>query len=326
IVANHTAWDNVMMDHKAYYKQDDAGHVISPHPDWADVAGLNYANPETRKYMREMMDYWVREFRLDGLRCDAAGELPTDFWEEVRGDLDRIHPGIFLLAEASKPELLVRAFDVDYAWPMMATLNRVLMEGAGAGDLRRTWEEERKAFPPGALHLRCTDNHDEARAVSRFGWNGALASSAMMLTLDGVPLLYNGMEVGDATESGDPALFERVPVFWQPKGRESFRAAYRQLIALRHQHPALRGGAVEWLENSAPRDVVSFLRRAPGEEMVTVVNFSNRPVAAAIQVAHAGDFAPVLSGGAKGDERPPVLPGLALDAYEWIVLRRALPP
>ena len=327
VVANHTAWDSVMMEHPGYYKQDGEGHVISPHPDWADVAGLNYANPETRRYMREMMQYWVREFQLDGLRCDAAGELPTDFWEEVRGDLDKIHPGIFLLAEASKPELLVRAFDVDYAWPMMAMLNRVLMEGAGAGELRRTWEgDERRSFPQGALHLRCTDNHDEARAVSRFGWNGALASSAMMLTLDGVPLLYNGMEVGDATESGDPALFEKVPVFWQPKGRDSFRETYRQLIALRHQHPALRGGTVEWLENSATQNVVSFLRGGPGEELVTVVNFSNRPQQVTIQVAHAGEFAPVLSGGAKADERPAVLPSLNLGAFEWIVFRRPAAP
>jgi glycosidase len=168
IVANHTAWDSVMLSHPAYYKQDGEGHVLSPHPEWADVAGLNYGNPETGRYMREMMDYWVREFRLDGLRCDDAGDVPTPFWEEVRGDLDKIRPGIFLLAEASKPELLVHAFDMDYAWPMMAALNRVLMEGASADELRRTWEDdEQKAFPRGALHLRCTDNHDEARAISR---------------------------------------------------------------------------------------------------------------------------------------------------------------
>jgi glycosidase len=220
---------------------------------------------------------------------------------------------------------MVRAFDADYAWPMMATLNRVLMEGAGAGELRRTWEEEeRRAFPRGTVHLHCTDNHDEAWAISRFGWNGALASSAMMLALDGVPLLYNGMEVGDATESGDPALFERVPIFWQPKGRDSFRETYRQLIALRREHPALRGGSVDWLGNSAPGNVVSFLRKGPGEEMVVIVNFSNRPQAVDVQVAHAGGFSAILRGGNAMDGRPPVLPSPALGAYGWAIFRRAL--
>jgi glycosidase len=327
IVANHTAWDSVMLSHPDYYKQDAAGHVISPHPDWADVAGLNYNNPETSKYMRAMMQYWVREFQLDGLRCDAAGEVPTRFWEDVRRDMDKIRPGVFLLAEASKPELLVHAFDADYAWPMLATLNRVLMEGAPAGDLRRTWDdEEQKAFPRGALHLRCTDNHDEARAISRFGWKGALAASAMMFTLDGVPLLYNGMEVGDATESGDPALFEKVPIFWQPKQRDSFRGIYTQLIALRHQHPCLRGGEVAWLENTAPQNVVSFLRRDRAEELVTVVNFSNRPQAVSIRVEHGGEFSPVLRSGPAVVGPLLALPDLALGAYEWVVYRRPLSP
>ena len=101
----------------------------------------------------------------------------------------------------------------------------------------------------------------------------------MMFTLDGVPLLRNGMEVGDTTESGDPALFEKPAIFWQPKQRDQFRETYRQLIALRHAHAARRSGAVVWLENPAPQNLVSFLGRRDGEEFVTVVNFANRPQA-----------------------------------------------
>ncbi len=327
IVANHTAWDSVMMSNPGYYKQGADGHVIPPHPEWADVAALNYANPETRRYMRDMLQYWAREFQLDGFRCDVASEVPTDFWEDVRQDLERIRPGLFLLAEASKPELLVHAFDADYAWPMLATLNKVLMEGAPAREIRRTWEEsEQAAFPRGALHLRFTDNHDEARAVSRFGWNAALAASAVMFTLDGVPLLYNGMEVGDASESGDPALFEKVPIFWAPKQRESFRGSYGRLIALRHAHPALNGGSVAWLENSAPQNVVSFLRRGGDEEFVTVANFSNRPQAAAVQVENAGEFNLELKSGAPEGGVKAGLPDVALGAYEWRIYRRTLKP
>jgi hypothetical protein len=37
---------------------------------------------------------------------------------------------------------------------------------------------------------------------------GALATQALVFTLDGVPMFYNGMEAGDVTESGAPALFE----------------------------------------------------------------------------------------------------------------------
>jgi glycosidase len=324
IVANHTAWDSVMMSHPEYYKQDSAGHVVSPHPGWSDVAGLNYANPETRRYMIAMMEYWVREFHVDGFRCDVAAEVPTDFWEELRQHLDRVRPGIFLLAESDKPELLLKAFDADYAWKMMAALNKVLMDGAPASELRRTWEEKEKAaFPRGTLHLRCSDNHDEARAVSRFGWKGALASSAMMMTLDGIPLIYNGMEVGDSSESGDPALFEKVPMLWQPKQRDSFRPTYTALVALRHRHPALCTGPVIWLENSAPGNVVSFLRRSEGEEVVTLVNFSNRPQAVSVQLDDAAKFSLLLGPGPRtaGAES---LPAASLGAFQWLIFGRTL--
>ena len=143
--------------------------------------------------------------------------VPTSFWEEARAELTKVKPDIMLLAEASKPDLLVKAFDIDYAWPLHGALNNVLLNGAPASELKRSWDESREQFPRGSLHLRISDNHDEARAVARFSINGALASSALMFSLDGVPLLYNGMEVGDASESGDPALFGRSPFSGTPK-------------------------------------------------------------------------------------------------------------
>ena len=98
--------------------------------------------------------------------------------------------------------------------------------------------------------MRISDDHDEARAIARYGIHGALAASALMFTLDGVPLLYNGMEVGDATESGDPALFDKLPIFWNPKERPPLRDIYRDLIQLRKKYPALRNNRSTWLHNS----------------------------------------------------------------------------
>ena len=57
-----------------------------------------------------------------------------------------------MLAEASKPELLVKAFDIDYSWPLLATMNDVLMRSAPASKIRDSWEESRRHFPK----MRCT--------------------------------------------------------------------------------------------------------------------------------------------------------------------------
>lgn len=326
IVANHTAWDSVMLQHPEYYKRDAEGRVIPPNPDWTDVAGLDYRNPATGRYMTDMLKYWIREFDLDGFRCDVAGEVPTDFWENARQELEAIKPGLFLLAEASKPDLLVHAFDSDYAWPMLGAMNRVLMEGAPATEIERTWRTEEQAkFPAGSRHLRFTDNHDEPRAIARFGWRAALAASIMTYSLDGLPLVYNGMEVGDTSESGDPALFEKVGIFWHPKQREHFRATYREYFAFRRDHPALTGTEVDWLENSASRDVVSFARADRLEQLVVVVNLSNRPVHVAVKTAGPEGYVQALPRTAKAAETTD-LTSLSLEAFEWRIYRRPQAP
>jgi cyclomaltodextrinase len=323
IVANHTAWDSVMMKHPEFYKQDASGKITPPVPEWTDVAGLNYENAALRHYMLDMLKHWIdpATFDLDGFRCDVASMVPTSFWEQARAELARVKPDIMMLAEASKPELLLKAFDLDYSWPLHGTLNNVLLNGAPASELKRSWEESRQQFPKGAMHLRISDNHDEARAVARFSVKGALAASALMFSLDGVPLLYNGMEAGDATESGDPALFEKLPIFWHPKERPPLRDIYRDLAKLRREHPAFRNDRVVWLRNSDEADLVTFMRLEDKDEFVVVVNFSNRPVIGRVEVMHDEEFQPLKIAGMPDAPRS-AFPLFRLNGFEFRICHR----
>jgi cyclomaltodextrinase len=336
IVANHTSWDSVMMKWPEFYEHDASGHITYPH-DWSDVAELNYGNPQLRRYMSDMLKYWIREFDLDGFRCDVAEEVPTDFWENTRAELDQLKPDIVMLAEGHRPELLLKAFDFDYSWPLHNALTNVLQGRSRASDLRSEWDKEFKEWPRGSLHLRFSDNHDERRAIARFGEPAALAASALMFTLDGVPLLYNGMEVGDTTESGAPALFEKLPIFWPiAERRPEFRRFYKQIMALRRSSKALRRGALEWLPNSDESRVLTYIRRAADEEVLVAVNLSNRPFFGAVEVgspAGFGDVTPDVGPPLPPDAPAPEqsarkravgLPVLALDAWGYRIFRRPL--
>jgi glycosidase len=324
LVANHTAWDSVMMTNKNFYKQDADGNIISPEPGWSDVAGLNYTNQPLRAYMIAMMKYWIQTCDVDGFRCDVAWGVPKDFWEQARATLEKTKPDIIMLAEASQPDLLTNAFDIDYGWPLLHALNHVLLDGAPASKLHAAWEESLRRFPTNSLHLRISDDHDESRAVARFGIRGALAASALMFTLDGVPLLYNGMEVGDATESGDPALFDKLPIFWNPKERPPLREIYHGLIQLRRQNPAFCNHRVRWLPNSDETDLVTFLRRDAGNEFVVVINFSNRPVSGQVEVQNSGEFKPVPMPGMPAAPAHD-FPRFHLGGFAWRIYHRPVP-
>jgi glycosidase len=167
-----------------------------------------------------------------------------------------------------------------------------------------------------------SDNHDQARAVACFGVPGALAASALMFTLNGVPLIYNGMEVGDATESGDPALFEKVPIFWQPKGRPPLRDIYRDLIKIRKQYAAFRTDKVTWVNNSDDSELVSFLRSDGKDEFLVTINLSSRPIAARLDVGRTDDFEPVKITGLENSNTNPVA-DLHLNGYEWRIYHRS---
>jgi glycosidase len=117
-----------------------------------------------------------------------------------------------MLAEADDPALLQRAFEIDYAWDFYHSVSEAIAGQVPVSQVRAAWDKAAAMYPRGALHLRFSDNHDQLRATGQFGLPAALAASALMYTLDGVPLLYNGMEVGDNTESAAPALFERCPL------------------------------------------------------------------------------------------------------------------
>ncbi|MEP6925136.1 MAG: alpha-amylase family glycosyl hydrolase, partial [Pyrinomonadaceae bacterium] len=332
IVANHTAWDSVMMKTKTFYTQDKAGNIISPVADWKDVADLNYDNPELRKYMIEMLKFWLREYDLDGFRCDVAGFVPTDFWENARTELEKIKPNIIMLAEANQPDLLVEAFDLDYSWDLHSALTEVAQGAKPASSIQTVWQENRAKFPKNALRMRFSDNHDERRAIARFGERGALAAQALVFTLDGVPLIYNGMEVGDTTESGAPALFEKMPILWQiQERRPEFGRFYAAMIALRKASPALRRGDLTWLKNSDENHVLTFTRTDGNETVLVAINMRNEPFVGLVEGGTGfdeitPDVAPPLP---PDDDKTRIkvkattaLPALSLEAWGYRIFRK----
>jgi cyclomaltodextrinase / maltogenic alpha-amylase / neopullulanase len=325
LVADHTAWDSVMMQNPEFYKHDDQRKIIPPVPAWTDVAALNYDNPALRQYMVGMLKYWIKTCNVDGFRCDAAAMIPTDFWEQVRTELAKVKPDIILLAEASKPELLTNAFDIDYSWPLLSIMDDVLIHNAPASNIARSWKETRAEFPKTALHMRISDDHDTSRAVTRYGLKGALASSALMFTLDGVPLIYNGMEVGDTNASDGGALFDKRNISWSANAHAELRSIYHSLIQLRQQYGALRNSRVDWLHNSDETNLVTFLRADDKDELLVVINFSNHPLAGKVDFKNVDGFVPLKITGVQSSLDGP-LPMIQLNQYEWRIYHRASIP
>ena len=168
--------------------------------------------------------------------------------------------------------------------------------------------------------MRVTDDHDELRAVTRYGFPGAIAAWALIATLDGVPLIYNGMEAGDSTQSRAPALFEPQKIFWQAaEWHPEYPRFYAAVDALRSRQSALQQGQIVWLHNSDEQHVVGYLRRSGGEEFLVTVNLSGTAFHGTVEAAEANWKQVDLP---LATARPVALPFVALDPFGFRIFQR----
>lgn len=289
-VCNHTGCDNVWLEvDPARYALDKEGKKFGPF-DWTDTYKLDYSNPSTRAAMIDALKFWIEECDIDGYRCDVAGEVPTDFWNEARPQLQALKP-IFMLAESSKPELLVEAFDADYNWPMKDVFNAIAatqgvnqyakdhdqkLPQMNAQSILELLNTQRKQYSLGGVSMNMVTNHDlnswEGTEFERLGASlGAFA--VLSYTLPGMPMMYTGQEVG----------FNHAFEFFKADDEQpdytsnEFTAFYEMLNALKHNHPALNAANLQSLFTNHPSDnpnVIAFTRSTADDKVIVVANLS----------------------------------------------------
>jgi glycosidase len=316
--------------HPEFVQRDKEGKIVLK--SW-NFPGLNFASPALREYLWQNMELWVRDYGVDGFRCDVADGIPLDFWETGRERLEKIRPDVGMLAEGTKKENQLKAFDLCYGW------GDAYKTWESAAAIRKLWETMSKERPKGgAKFVRFIDNHDIAnddydnRVEKRWGADRVEAALAALFTLDGVPFLYNGQEVADTAKH---SIYGRLPINWPDDGRaagvaprppardrkgglaatpaEARFAFCQKLCTLRKTEQALTQGELTWLDNGAPEAVLSFARTLGGERLITVVNLTGQPVNVKVSGLEGGTLKPLVSARAEGGAAD----GFKLGAYGY---------
>ena len=298
-VANHTAWDNPLTEeHPEWYARDWKGDFRpTPWWDWPDIIDFDYDQPALRRYMTEALKYWVAEVDFDGFRCDVAGFVPTDFWENARKELDAIKP-VFMLAEWESRDLHEEAFDMTYAWSWWDAVHQICMGKADVNSLHVFYSWNERAFAHDIMRMMFVSNHDknawEGTEFENFG-DGLEAAIVLSVVGEGMPMIYNGQEAGNPRAL---AFFERDPIEWRP---HPLGDLYKKLLALKRTNTALWNAA--WgarminVFNSTPAKVLSFVRRNDRDHVFVVINFSAEPQTVTfVESLHHGTYTDTFSG------------------------------
>ena len=275
-VANHSAWDNVWVEtNPEFYTLDSAGNRTHPAgTDWYDTMDFNYDNKDMRAAMVNALQFWITDADIDGFRCDVAGHVPTDFWDNARFALDTIKP-VFMLAEHEGPEIVVNAFDAYYAWDLHHKMNQIAKGEENVSVLDNYYTNHYKEFMHSDYPMTFTSNHDEN------SWNGtefermgdaAEVMSVLSYTVPGFPLIYSGQEEPLTKRL---LFFEKDQIEWKNYEKADY---YKKLNALKHNTEALWngefGGEIVRINTSANEQVFAFSREINNSKVVAVFNLS----------------------------------------------------
>ncbi|MFZ4056942.1 MAG: alpha-amylase family glycosyl hydrolase [Ferruginibacter sp.] len=278
-VANHTSWDNPWITaHKEWYAQDAAGNILHPSLGWLDVAQLNFANISMRREMIQCMKYWVYTVNCDGFRCDYADGPPNDFWAQAIDTLRSI-PGhkLLMLAESNATTKYAAGFNLIFGFNFYAALKSIYNSSSSVQTLDNSNTADYNNVSTNQQHVvRYLTNHDvnnsDGTALQMFGGaSGTMPAFVVAATMKGVPMLYNGQEVG--TTFSLPIFTLGNVINWNQN--QAMVEEYKRIIAFRNGSAAVKRGT---LTSWSSADICAFSKTSGTENIVVIANLRNSAI------------------------------------------------
>lgn len=269
ICAAHDCGLKVIFDLVYYH----AGPTFAQtHPDWVDTNGeycyprLDFSSPHLREYLTENMFQYVAA-GADGFRCDVGDSVPLDFWQSAVAACRTVKADLYMLCEGetrAAEDQESGIFDSNYSFSWSYALYDVF---TGKEPARILTEIHRKNGP--YCFVRAVENHDiahdtsqkKARLETVIGRDGMDAVLFLNYMVDGVPFLYNGVEICD-TAPHNIFAFSGACVIDRRNGKEPRSGFLRQLALLRES----LSGKTEFFRTDG---IIAFKR---GEGHIAVIN------------------------------------------------------
>jgi len=284
-VGNHTSFDNPWMKNKDWYKRDSTGKIISPNG-WNDIAQLNFDNADMRATMINDMKYWVLAANVDGFRCDYSDGPPADFWKQAIDSLRKI-PGhhLLMLAEGQRTANYAAGFDYNFGFNFFEDLEAVYKKNKSIQSIDSLNIANYVGTSDGQQTVRYITNHDvnssDGTPLELFGGKkGSMAAFVVVAYMKGIPMIYDGQEVGTPYRLTFPFTSTKVDWTLNP----NVTAEYKKIIALRNASNAIRRGSLTSYTN---QDICAFTKEAGAEKVLVISNLRNTPVTFSIPSAVA---------------------------------------
>jgi glycosidase len=322
---------NIILDFVSHHVHQDYP-VLKAHPDWVtniDLPGkqknirlwdeqrlttwfdvflptFDLTKPEVANMVSDSAAFWIREYKLDGFRHDAAKHVPESYWrmltkkltEQVEIPENRALYQIGetfgsreLIGSYINPGMLDAQFDFNLYWDVKSTF---AMDNTSFRDLNYSLQQSFSYFGEHHLMGNITGNQDMSRFISyaggalsfneddkEAGWKRniqvqdtlgyqKLASlQAFNMTVPGIPVIYYGDEFGMAG-AADPDNRRMMKFDSLNKHELALKATTSKLAHLRNSNLALVYG--DFMTLKVNEKVYVYLRSYFDKAVIVVFN------------------------------------------------------
>ena len=298
VAAAHTLNMQVWLDWVPNHTATNATWVTT-HPEYYAKSGGQMIHPTA---MNDCLKFWIDQADIDGYRCDyiSSSRIPTSYWQTTIPLIKNYKSGkvITFLGEGDIAQDVSRlktvGFDYDYAWAYQSSLANYGSNGVYSSTLKANANTMLNASANVSFsRMLYITNHDQnfneskKTLTQKYGLN-RYPLTVLAYTLYGMPLIYNGQEVG-----GNQALdyFNDTKINWSATDAKMLNTI-RTLTALKHVVPALGDKVgVSWVTlSSGAANVLAFTRKQGDSEVLVVLNMATTATNATLTGLTAGDW------------------------------------
>ncbi len=258
---------------------------------------FNHDNPDVQEYIMQIAEYWLR-LGIDGWRLDVPNEVTTPgFWQTFRDRVKAINPQAYIVGEIwEDAREWLDGSQFDGVMNYLFTAPTIAFTAGDRVDIEQVRDRSYQPYPaldaagyaakieavlalyPWEIQLaqlNLLDSHDTARLLTIAQGDRASVELAtlLLMTFPGAPSIYYGDEVG-LPGGNDPDCRRSFPP--EEHWDQSLLDLHRRLIALRHQHPALRTGDYRVL--AAHGGGYALGRSLDGVKLAIAVNVDTTPI------------------------------------------------
>lgn len=275
----------------------------------AELVNLNPWEEAVREYLLGVIDFWIEEFDIDGIRLDCADCLEFSFMEEMRRRTGEKKEDFWLMGEVIHGDY--GRYIGDGTRMLHSVTNYELHKGIYSGHndhnyfeiahtIRREFDENGGIYKGMKLYT-FIDNHDVERIYSKLrNKEHIVPVHTLLYLLPGIPSVYYGSEFGieGIKENGSddplrPAL--DLKEMRETNPHPEILEWIRVLSGVRRNHKACVNG--RYRELLLTNRQYAFARMEDGDEVIAVLNNDEQATEVSVQVP-SGDksYQDVVSG------------------------------